>query len=95
MKPNQTPLYVHNLSNHPRKILENIPLSVNNRLSRISSNREVFNEAAPEFQEALDKSGYAHELNYTVPQDSPQPKNSKKNQEKEMKHALTHPGMHL
>ena len=28
-KPNQTPLYVHRLSNHPRKVLENIPHAVN------------------------------------------------------------------
>ena len=93
MKPNQNPLYVHNLSNHPRKILENIPLAVNNRLSRISSNREVFNETTQLYQEALEKSGYTHKLDYTVPQDSPQPKNSKKNQEKERKHGLTHLGM--
>ena len=38
MKPNDTPLYVHSQSNHPRKVLENIPLAVNDRLSRISAN---------------------------------------------------------
>ena len=44
-KPNQTPLYVHSLSNNPKKFLENIPLAINQRLNRISSNEIVFNEA--------------------------------------------------
>ena len=54
-KPNQSPLYVHSLSNHPKKVLENIPLAVNQRLNRISSNDIVFDEAAPDFQKALTK----------------------------------------
>ena len=43
MKKNNKPLYVHMQSNHPLNILENIPKSVNNRLSSISSNENVFN----------------------------------------------------
>ena len=53
MKPNSTSLYVHSLSNHPKKILQNVPLAVNERLNRISSNQAVFSEAAPVYQEAL------------------------------------------
>ena len=51
-------------SNHPPSILKNIPLGVNNRLSRISSNDTVFNMAAPLYQAALDKSGYSHKLEF-------------------------------
>ena len=58
MKPNNTPLYVHKESNHPPNIIKNIPESINKRLSAISSNEAVFNEAAPKYQEALSKSGY-------------------------------------
>ena len=47
MKPNDKPVYVHTESNHPRSILKNIPLSVNKRLSMISSSKEVFDAAAP------------------------------------------------
>ena len=67
VKPNQTPLYVHNLSNHPKHILENIPKAVNERLSKLSSNQAVFDEAAPVFQEALSKSGYNHQLSFNPP----------------------------
>ena len=73
-KPNQTPLYVHSSSNHPKKILENIPLAVNERLNRISSNQTVFNEAVPPFQEALARSGYTHTLVYSDPKCTPQSK---------------------
>ena len=64
MKENDTPVYVNMKSNHPPMVLKNIPVGVNNRLSRISSNEMVFNMAAPDFQAALDKSGYSHKLVY-------------------------------
>ena len=65
MKPNDVPVYVHVESNHPKSVLKNIPLSVNKRLNLISSSKEVFEEAIPPYQEALRKSGYPFELNYS------------------------------
>ena len=64
MKPNDTPTYVHTESNHPKGILKNIPLSVNKRLSSISSNEEVFDLAKHPYQEALAKSGYDFNLKF-------------------------------
>ena len=64
MKPNNSPLYVHKDSNHPPSIINNIPESINKRLSNISSNEELFNNAAPPYQDALRKSGYNYELKY-------------------------------
>ena len=55
MKPN-TPLYVHNKSNHPPNIIKNIPESINRRLSNISSNEKIFKKAIPPYQDALKKS---------------------------------------
>ena len=63
-KPNSTPLYVHSQSNHPPSILKNIPINVNKRLSSISSDENMFNSAAPLYQEALVKSGYSYELKF-------------------------------
>ena len=63
-KPNHTPRYVHMLSNHPPAIIKNIPLSVNDRLNRLSSTREIFEAAAPLYQRALEASGYEHKLEY-------------------------------
>ena len=64
MKPNNTPLYVHINSNHPPSIINNIPDSINKRLSNISSNETIFNNASPPYQEALQKSGYDYTLKY-------------------------------
>ena len=64
MKENDMPVYVDVKSNHPPAILKNIPLGVNRRLSRISANETVFNQAVPAYQAALDKSGYSHKLVY-------------------------------
>ena len=62
MKSNDNPTYVHKHSNHPPSILKNIPEAVNRRLSRISANENVFKEAIPPYQNALNKSGYAYVL---------------------------------
>ena len=75
MKPNDVPTYVHKDSNHPKAILENIPHSVNRRLSAISSNSDVFKSAIPPYQEALNRSGY----NYTLHFDPPAPTGGTKN----------------
>ena len=55
MKPNNTPLYVHNKSNHPINIIKNIPESINRRLSNISSNEKIFKKAIPPYQDAPQK----------------------------------------
>ena len=79
MKPNSTPCYIHKDSNHPKAILENIPKSVNKRLSTISSNKQVFDQASPPYQEALKKSGYNFKLNFEPPSPSQKSKNRKRN----------------
>ena len=78
MKPNDKPIYVDRNSNHPPSILKNIPESINNRLSKISANEEVFNQAIPPFQEALQKSGYDFQLKFSPPAPNQQKKNCRK-----------------
>ena len=63
-KPNNQHFYVHRQSNHPPSILKNIPASVNQRLSRLSSSKEIFDKAAPPYQKALEDSGYDFKLEY-------------------------------
>jgi len=57
-KPNDQLLYVHTSSNHPVNILKQLPISINERLSKNSSNRKVFDYAKPEYERALRNSGY-------------------------------------
>ena len=63
-KPNHTPRYVNKQSNHPPAILNNIPVNVNDRLSRLSSSKEIFDAAAPIYQKTLNESGYDHKLEF-------------------------------
>ena len=64
-KPNSVPVYVHRQSNHPPSVLQNIPQSVNDRLNRLSSSKEMFESVAPAYQEALNKSGYDYKLEFS------------------------------
>ena len=64
MKPNNKIFYVHSKSNHPPSILKNLPKAIENRLSKISANEEVFNTAIPPYQAALEASEYPHRLTF-------------------------------
>ena len=77
-KPNDKPIYVNSESNHPPAILKNIPLAVNRRLSKISSSKEIFEAAAPLFQNALKKAGYSHKLEFAEIIIEPKRKRTKK-----------------
>ena len=66
-KPGNIPLYVNKKSNHPLRIIENIPKCINKRLSKISIDEDSFSEAAPLYQKALNESGYNHKLAFSVP----------------------------
>ena len=52
-KPNDTTLYVHTKSNHPKNIINEIPLPLNKRLSMISINESIFKSTKGSYQKAL------------------------------------------
>ena len=63
-KTNNEINYIHKQSNHPPSIIKQLPLSVERRLSKLSSNEKIFNDSIPIYQEALIKAGYNHRLTY-------------------------------
>ena len=63
---------------HPPNIIKRIPENINQRLSNISSDEEVFNKAAPTYQAALDKSGYAYKLRFNPKNNREKPRRSRK-----------------
>ena len=63
-KPNSEPLYVHKDSNHPPSVLRQIPNGIARRLSDTSANKEIFDKAAPEYEQALQNSGFKVKLEY-------------------------------
>ena len=63
-KTNNEIIYIHKQSNHPPSIIKKLPLSIERRLSKLSSNEKIFNDSIPIYQEALIKAGYNHKLTY-------------------------------
>ena len=76
-KPDNEINYVHIHSNHPPNIIKQIPISIQNRLSNLSANEEIFKEAIPHYQAALGRSGYQHQLTYT-PKATDRPRSRKR-----------------
>ena len=66
-KPNIEIKYIHKNSNHPPSVIRQIPLSIESRLSTLSFNEKIFQEAVPPYQNALQNSGYRHTLTYKRP----------------------------
>ena len=66
-KPNDEIYYIHKKSNHPPSITKQLPvkqLFTETRLSKTSSNEKVFNKSVSIFQEAFNKCGFNHKLNF-------------------------------
>ena len=78
IKPGDKPLYVNSDSNHPPCVIKNIPKGINQRLSSISSSKEVFDQAAPLYQSELDRNGYTHQLQYEPPREKSGKRNRRK-----------------
>ena len=75
-KPNDDPLYIHKHSNHPPSILRQLPASINKRISTLSSDKQVFDDAVQSYQNALGYSNFRHELVY-MPHVTQQPHRSR------------------
>ena len=56
-KPNNVIKYVHKDSNHPKHIIDNLPKSIETRLSSLSSSMEIFNKSKNTYQEGLNNAG--------------------------------------
>ena len=63
-KLNSKLIYVHSGSNHPRSVLESVPLGINRRLSSISSNEKCFKDEKEDYQRALNAAGNSHRLDF-------------------------------
>ena len=63
-KPNSEINYIHRESNHPPSIIKQLSLSVESRLSKLSSNENIFIQAVSIYQEAFKRAGYNHKLSY-------------------------------
>ena len=70
-KPNDVPIYINTSSNHPKSIIKAIPRMIEMRLSNLSSNKCIFDQAKPLYEQALKDSGFEPSLSYQQQQSPP------------------------
>ena len=63
-KPNDQPLYINTKSNHPPRIIKQLPDNISRRISNLSCNETEFNKTKPIYENALKSSGLTHTLTY-------------------------------
>ena len=63
-KDETPPVYVHKDSNHPKKITENIPAMIEQRLNNRCSDERIFNKHKGVYEKSLAHSGYKTKLKY-------------------------------
>ena len=63
-KPNNVIQYVNANSNHPKNVLDNIPIGIEKRVNKLSKNEFLFNKHKDTYQEALSRAGYNYIIKY-------------------------------
>ena len=69
VKPNTSTHYVSSDSNHPKQVLDTIPVGVAKRLSNNSSSQQEFDDHTTHFKDALKSAGYEQEIKY-IPEEN-------------------------
>ena len=64
-KPNNETLYIDTNSIHPSTIIKHLPAAIGQRVSDISSNKELFDKVKTHHESALKQSGHDEKLIYT------------------------------
>ena len=63
-KPNDKTVYINQSSNHPKNILKTLPSMINDRISSISANKELFDIHKAHYEKKLLESGFNEKLEY-------------------------------
>ena len=66
-------------SNHPPSILRQLPTSINKRISTLSSDKQVFDDAVQAYKNALGHSSFSHKLEYMPQETHKQRRNRQRN----------------
>ena len=66
-KPNNEPVYIHKQSSHLPNILKELLKTIKKRISDISCDEHVFNNAKETYEKALKSSGFTEKLTYIQP----------------------------
>ena len=79
-KPNNNALYINVNSNHPPKIIKNLPENIQKRVNKLSSSTRIFNSSKDLHDNALSGSGFQQRIRFEQHKTSATPnKNRKRN----------------
>ena len=81
-KPNDKLIYIDVSSNHPPQIKKQLTKIISDRLSRNSSNADIFNNTKLEYEEALKKCAHTTKLTYNPP--NPEQNNARRKRNRKM-----------
>ena len=63
-KPDNNPLYINIVSNHPPNIIKNLPSNVSKRTNNLSADETTFNKSKDVYNTALAESEFKHEITF-------------------------------
>ena len=63
-KPNNDTRFINAKSNNPPSILKQIPAAISKRISTNSSNKQIFQNATPYYNNILKNSGYKEKIQF-------------------------------
>ena len=78
-KDDSVPTYININSNHPPHIKKNLPNMISERISRLSSNEQIFNQEAALYNEGLKQAGYKDKIKYVKKDENVRPRSRKRN----------------
>ena len=69
-KPNNNPLYINILSNHPPNIIKNLPGNISKRINNLSADKTPFNKCKDLYNNALAETGFKHKITFKKQQNT-------------------------
>ena len=76
-KPDNNPLYINILSNHPPNIIKNLPYNISKKINTLSVDETKFNKFKDLYNNALTESGFKHKIKFQKQQNTSTVTNNK------------------
>ena len=81
-KPDNNPLYINILSNHPPNIIKNLPGNISKRINNLSADETTFNKSKDLYKNALVKNGFEDKIAFQKQQNTSIVANNTKNRKR-------------
>ena len=81
-KPDNNPLYINILSNHPPNIIKNLPGNISKRINNLSQDKAIFHKSKDLYNNALAESAFEHKIAFQKQQNTSTVANNTKNRKR-------------